>query len=301
MKTNHKEYQDQFEGMMDTLTWVINRKSNEALTPSDYTTFLRGNFGPASQIIEKYYPFSLFESAFDGSTKLAVLTAIATVITDSEFKCSGYQSAVQAARNNIPAWMYEFTHNSTCAWLNTMPQKDIQFFHAAHTAELPYVFGNLHFDFPAHNENCTGSQVEFNLSKQMMNLWTAMAENASPETEAIHWPQFKITPKDMNTPGMIFGNSSTPGSIDFSVCRVWAQVDAMLDASNTTAKGTPSETPSGSSGKPTVSPFSGAVTISPPTRGSVICSVLLTAAATFAYIGPGIGEYFTELGTMQMY
>lgn len=198
---------------MDALAKYNTTKAVEAITAADYTIFLRGNWGSAVQSIQRYYPLSMFESATDGSTALAVLYAISTVLTDAHFKCPGYQSAVRAARNNVPAWMYEFTHNSTCVWLDTMPQSALTVFGAAHTAEIPYVFGNLNFDFPTQNTTCTGSTLDWNLSKQMITLWTAMAETAKPTTEDIFWPQFKITPKGLMTPGMIFGNSSTPGSI----------------------------------------------------------------------------------------
>lgn len=278
MKANHVNLQDQREGIMDTLTKYNTTKAVEALTAADYTAFLRGNWGSAAQIIQKYYPLSLFESPTNGSTPLAVLFAISTVLTDSHFKCPGYQSAVQATRKNVSAWMYEFTHNSTCVWLDTMPQSAISVFGAAHTAEIPYVFGNLNFNFPTQNTNCTGSPVERNLSKQMMNLWTAMAETAEPSTGDISWPQFKITPKGLSTPGMIFGNSSTPGSIDFSACKLWAQVDAVVDASNATATATPSS----SSGKPPTSPTNGAAMTLPTTKISVALGVFLMAVTMVA-------------------
>lgn len=145
---------------MDALAKYNTTKAVEAITAADYTTFLRGNWGSAVQSIQRYFPLSMFESATDGSTALAVLYAISTVLTDAHYKCPGYQSAVRAARNNVPAWMYEFTHNSTCVWLDTMPQSALTVFGAAHTAEIPYVFGNLNFDFPTQNTTCTGSTLD---------------------------------------------------------------------------------------------------------------------------------------------
>lgn len=271
---------------MDSLTTYDKPAIVASLTAANYTAFLRGNFGPATQTIEKYYPLSLFESAA-GSTGLGVLEAIAHVITDAEYRCPSYQAAVHSTRKNTPVWMYEFTHNSTCAWLDTVPQSAMPLMGAAHTAEIPYVFGNMHFDFPSKGTNCTNSRSEHDLSNEMISLWTAMAENAKPSTDEIHWPQFKITPKP-NAPGMVFGNSSMPGEIDFSVCKLWAQVDAMLNGNNSTATGTPSSSSSGNpTVSPTVSPINGAVTVS-TTSGSVIFSALLTAAATFGYTYIGI-------------
>ncbi|KAJ5624200.1 hypothetical protein N7510_000509 [Penicillium lagena] len=268
---------NQKEGMMDTLTKYDSKEKVKLATPAAYTEFLRYNWGTAAQIIEKHYPLSLFKSATN-SIGLAVIAAMATVNTDVHFKCSGYQCAMQATRKNFPAWMYEFTHNSTCAWLNTMPQAEVSLFGAAHTAEIPCIFGNLHFDFPSKNTTCTGKPLEWNLSKQMMSLWTAMAENASPSTEAIHWPQFQITSSKLETPGMIFGNSSAPGSIDIAACRLWTQVDAMLAASNATDTGTPSS----GTGKPSSLPTSGATTTLSASKDFAALSMLLMGLAVLA-------------------
>ncbi len=252
---------------MDTLTKYNTTEAAKSATPAAYTEFLRNNFGPAAQEIEKYYALSLFESA-----PAPVVAAIATVITDAEFKCPGYQSAVQATYKGVPAWIYEFTHNSTCVWLDTMPPGDASYFGAAHTAEIPYVFGNLHFDF--QNTTCIGTDAEHGLSKQMMSLWTAMAEQGSPSTQQVHWPPFQITTQDSGTPALIFGNSSVPGTIDFSACGLWAQVDAMLTATNSNATES-----SGSAGKPTDVPANSGARISFFTAGTFITLSMLLLAA----------------------
>ncbi|OAA67799.1 Carboxylesterase, type B [Akanthomyces lecanii RCEF 1005] len=205
---------NQREGMMDTLTKYNSTEAAASATPAAYTKFLKDNFGPAAAIIEKYYGLSLFQS-----TPLPVIAAISTVATDAEYKCPAYASAAQTVRNNVPAWVYEFTHNSTCVWLDTMPQAFIDDFGAAHTAELPYVSGNLHFDFADKNSSCTGTSDEWSLSKEMMGLWTAMAEKGNPSTNDIHWPEFRATTNGSDIQGMVFGNFSIPGVIDFSLRR----------------------------------------------------------------------------------
>ncbi|KAF9890629.1 hypothetical protein FE257_005760 [Aspergillus nanangensis] len=258
----------QQEGMMSALSRYNSIPKIKSATPAAYTSFLQGNFGRAARLVEHYYPLSLFKS-----TQFPVIAAIETVITDAEFKCPGYQSAVQAAQKNMPAWIYEFTHNSSCVWLSTMQQAYVSVYGAAHTAELPYVFGNLDFDFPDQNTTCTGTPAEWDLSKEMDSLWTAMAENGNPSTEDIHWPSFEITATGADTPGMIFGNSSTPGAIDFSPCKLWARVDAMLSGNNATATATPSGTP-----KPTESSLEnsgGAARISLATVNLLATSIFL--------------------------
>ncbi|KAJ5082004.1 hypothetical protein N7532_011047 [Penicillium argentinense] len=158
------------------------------------------------------YPLSLFNSS-----ESPVVAAISTVITDAEFRCPGYHMAVLDRRKNMPAWMYEFIQNSTCVWLSTIEQEFASAYGASHTAELPYVCGNLHFDFTCRNTTCTGTSAEYDLSKQMRSLWTAVAEIGKPSTDDITWPEFQLSTDGSESPSMIFGNSSVPGSLDFSV------------------------------------------------------------------------------------
>lgn len=278
--------QDQQEGNLDAIGKYPSAELIANLTAADYKAFLQGDFGPAAQIVEKYYPLSAFESAVKklGLTNGAgVFEAISTVITDAHYKCPTYESAKSTARNGNPVWTYEFTHNNTCAWLDTLVPiaDDLSFIGAAHTAEIPFVFANLNFSYPAENYTCSGSTVEWDLSNEMTSLWTAMAENGKPSTKAIQWPKFKITSTGSKTPGMVFGNSSTPGQIDFSVCKLWAQVSALLDGGNATAT---AKSSSSSSVTPTASPTSSfavsdGVTVSPSIGGSILLSVVLMGAA----------------------
>lgn len=95
----------------------------------------------------------------------------------------------------------------------------------------------MDFSYPKENYTCSASQAERELSKEMISLWTAMTENGKPSTEAIQWPRFKTT-SSANTPGMVFGNSSASGNIDFSICKLWAKVGEMLDGGNITTSKT---------------------------------------------------------------
>ena len=199
---------------MDTLSAYNSVEAAKSATLQAYTKFLRDNFGPAAGLIEKYYDLSISKAS-----PLPVIGAIATLVTDAQFKCPGYESTANAAHNDIPAWVYEFSHNSTCAWLDTMPQEAVSVFHAAHTAEIPYIFGNLHFDFSKRKNDLHWHSDKMALSKQMMSLWAAMSESADPSTNDIHWPQFRPS-EDFQSPGMIFGSSSIAGPIDFSACEL---------------------------------------------------------------------------------
>ncbi|KAJ5390512.1 uncharacterized protein N7496_001580 [Penicillium cataractarum] len=277
---------NQQEGTLDAIGKYPSAELIANLTAADYKAFLEGDFGSAAQTIEKYYPLSVFESAVKeaGLTSGAgVFKAISTVITDAHFKCPTYESAKSTARNGTPVWTYEFTHNSTCAWLDTLVAiaDDLSFLGAAHTAEIPFVFSNLDFSYSEDNYTCSSSTAERELSNEMISLWTAMAENGKPSTKAIQWPEFKITSTGSKTPGMVFGNSSTPGQIDYSICKLWAQVSALLDGRNSTAT---AKSSSSSSVTPTASPtssfaVSGGVTVSPSTGGSILLSAVLMGAA----------------------
>jgi hypothetical protein len=51
----------------------------------------------------------------------------------------------------------------------------------------------------------------------MRKLWTEMAENGNPSTDDVQWPRFEVTANGSSTPGLIIGNSTVPGLIDYSV------------------------------------------------------------------------------------
>lgn len=191
------------------------------------------------------------------------------VITDSTYRCPAWYGAAQATRNNISAWTYEFTHNSTCTWLWTISEDEVSYIGGAHTSELPFVFGNLDNSY-LPNGTCNSTSAEYRLGAQMMDSWTAMAENADPSTEAVNWPQFQNT-KNLSTPGMVFGNSSVAGTISYEYCDMWIQVNEILSASNATASG--SNGNATSSSVPTMA--NGATTVLPTTGSFLVLSVML--------------------------
>lgn len=269
--------------------WAISSK--EIPSSSLYKDFLRKNFGDAAGLVEKYYKPALFESATASiaasgaipgynKTSLAILFAMATVVTDSDYKCPVWNAASKAARKDIPAWTYEFTHNSTCTWLHTIDQKTISLFGGVHTAELPFVFGNLNNQY-LPNGTCNSTSAEYHLGEQMMNSWTAMAENSDPSTEDIHWPRFHTTEKNFSSPGMIFGKSAVSGPIDFTGCDLWTRVDAILSASNTTATGTPGNGNGNSTSSAPPTQTNSAVTILPTSGCILALSMLFMALAGF--------------------
>ncbi|KAE8333043.1 hypothetical protein BDV39DRAFT_199394 [Aspergillus sergii] len=96
-----------------------------------------------------------------------------------------------------------------------------------------------------------------------------MVEAGNPSTDAIQLLVFTITSAGANTPGMIFGNSSTSGTIDFFVCKLWAQISAMLDVNATASTG-----PNGS--------------VLPSPRSSPTCAGPFEDGAVYASVGGSI-------------
>lgn len=221
VSTNQTNFNDQKEGVLDTISQYPSTQAIERATAAQYQTFLSDDLGVAAHLVGKYYPLSLFQASVGNSTGWAVFEAMATVLTDAHFKCPGYKGLLEAARKIISVWTYEFTHNSSCVWLDTMEQSAISVYGATRTAERPYLFGNLEFDL---NTNCNSTPTEYILGKQMRKLWTAMAENGNPSTDDVQWPRFEVTANDSSTPSLIISNSTVPGLIDYSVCPLWAKV-----------------------------------------------------------------------------
>jgi hypothetical protein len=163
----------------------------------------------------------------------------------------------------------------------------LSFLGAAHTAEIPFVFANLDFDYTGEGVNytCKSTDAERALSEEMISLWTAMAETGNPSTEAIAWPEFSITASGANTPGIVFGNESAAGMIDFSVCKLWAQVSAMLDGVGNSTAPSPSGSsivaPSATASPTSAVPFDGGA-VSASARGSIVVSLFAVVAAIFA-------------------
>ncbi|KAJ5155802.1 hypothetical protein N7492_008605 [Penicillium capsulatum] len=242
------------------------------------------------KIIQSQYPLSKFKQLGD----LAAFAAISQVITDSNYKCPAYFGAVQTAEKKIPAWTYEFSRKPTCPWMKSLcvlPRGQFSMVGAAHTSEIPYVFGNMqHYNFS--DKSCKVPASEHRLSKQMISLWTAMAKNANPSTEAIQWPRFNGTAKSYSSAGLIFGNTTTSGDVDYKSCELWAKVRAMQSTGNATTtggatngsgSGTGSTTGTGT-GSPTSSaspiptswiPTNSAVGTVPATGGILALSALL--------------------------
>jgi hypothetical protein len=219
--------------------YATNPDGPAGATAADYTTFLQDNFGSAASLVEQHYPLSLFNS-----TPYPVFFAISQVLTESTYTCSAYRGLNRAVQKNIPVWTYLYDHTPSCQWLSFVPAEALPLVGATHTAEIPFVFGNL-VNMPSPNGTCNSTTQEHAISAFLKKAWTAMAANGSPSTKDFHWPPYENSSQSL---GINIVNSTTAGVVDYSSCQLWDQINNnFLKASNSTAAnstGTASLTPS---------------------------------------------------------
>jgi para-nitrobenzyl esterase len=290
-----RQHSDSNEGIIYTLLWAYKAlEAKQIPTTSLYKDFLSKNFGKAASLVGKYYSPSLFETeakavlksaselteAGYNTTSLAILLAMTKVITDSTYKCPAWYGAAQATRKNIPSWVYEFSHSPTCPWLYTFDKSQVSLFGGSHTSELPFVFGNLDNSYLPTGD-CNSTSAEWKLGGQMMDLWTAMAENGKPSTKEIDWPQFQNQGKNLTVPGLLFDNSASSGTVNYTGCDLWIQVNAMLSVTNATASGTPTGATGVSTASPSPTQFNGATTRFPNIERYLALTMLLLGLAVF--------------------
>ncbi|KAI4595673.1 hypothetical protein KJ359_006662 [Pestalotiopsis sp. 9143b] len=204
--------------------------SDQPLTEENYTDFLT-QWGPASSAIGEQYPLSLFEAS-NLTTTEAVVAAITHIVTQSSYTCSSYKALRAAVSAGTPAYAYRFNHTPSCPWLwesgVEFPGPELaDYFLSAHTAELPFVFGNL-VNQPWGNGTCNATAAEFALCDSMTAAWTAMAAHGDPSTEEQSWPRFDAC----QTRGIWIQDAAEVTQLDFSECHFWDEVFADLGGVN---------------------------------------------------------------------
>ncbi|KAK6216052.1 hypothetical protein LQW54_003826 [Pestalotiopsis sp. IQ-011] len=88
------------------------------------------------------------ENYTDFLAQWAVVAAITHIVTQSSYTCSSYKALRAAVSAGTPAYAYRVNHTPSCPWLwesgAEFPGPELaDYFLSAHTAELPFVFGNL--------------------------------------------------------------------------------------------------------------------------------------------------------------
>ena len=165
-------------------------------TVANYTEFI-GGFGPeVAKEIEKRYPLSAYNTT--GSTTEAVIAAISDISTISTYTCQSYYVLQAAAAAGTPAYAYRFNHTPSCAWLDFPgdggffpPKQDAVYVGATHTAEIPYIFGNLN-NMPFNLGKCNSTETEYLMGDQLRSSWIAMAATGNPSSSLLNWPQYDL-------------------------------------------------------------------------------------------------------------
>ena len=226
-------YTDSNEGAL----FVLGQFQSTTITTAEYTTFLHDNFGSAAPLVAQAYPIAAFNSS-----PFPAFTAMAEIITDVSYFCPAYRALNLAVQNGIPAWTYLFNHTPSCAWFNFIPQQALELLGATHTAEIPFVFGNLD-NLPLPNGTCNLTTSELDISDTLISAWTAMAATGNPSPDSgLQWPSYNTS----HSLGVNIDNSTTVGVVDYTACKFWDTLDATVlnfTAGNaTTTTGPPSAT-----------------------------------------------------------
>lgn len=191
------------------------------ITESNYTQFLSA-WGSASHAIGQVYPLSKFNGT--GRTSDAVVTTISHIITTTSFACPSFKTLRAAKRAKTPAFAYRFDRTPSCPWLlvggQEVPAKPLlPYFRSAHTAEIPFVFGNMDRE-PFGQGNCSFSESDRAVSSTLISAWTSMAARASPSTLKRNWPRFD----SCNGRGLYIGDEISAKTLDFDECAFWDEI-----------------------------------------------------------------------------
>ena len=102
-------------------------------------------------------------------------------ITDTSFRCSAVMTAAWHAATGAPVYSYQFEQS--------IPGKEAD--GAAHSYELPYVFGNLLSAGPLAGPYTAADR---SLSSTIVDYWTNFAKNGDPNARPLpSWPKFNDT------------------------------------------------------------------------------------------------------------
>ncbi|GJN73942.1 hypothetical protein PLICBS_008026 [Purpureocillium lilacinum] len=160
-------------------------KADNSSAEDAYARFLDawGRVGPS---IGNKYPLSAFNNSIN-----AIVTRINTL---AGFKCPAYKTLRATSAAGVPAYAYQFNHVPSCPWVwirgkKFPPRRFVDEFGATHTAELPFVFGNLD-NMPVGNGSCHSTAAERDISRGLVAAWTAMAADGDPSTHGRKWPRF---------------------------------------------------------------------------------------------------------------
>ncbi len=132
--------------------------------------------------------------------------------TDSTFRCGSVELVQAAAEARIPVWQYQFEH--------FVPGKEAQ--GAAHSYEVPYVFGNLsNTGFSAANYG----KADRALSELMASYWVNFARTGNPNGPGLpRWPAYRQRSKSyLRLSGGLAGNAAVAADLRGELCRLFVR------------------------------------------------------------------------------
>ncbi|KAI2465933.1 alpha/beta-hydrolase [Annulohypoxylon bovei var. microspora] len=186
------------------------------LTETQYDEFLAYNFGPLASRVNETYSVA---GTFNGS----VLAALTTIVTDVSYRCPSYRALLQAEKSGVAVWSYRFSHVPSCGWYAGIESAWIPSLGATHTSEIPFVF-NFTSGMPPPDGNCTFTQPEQALSRDMSRAWTNMAGLGRPADQSA-WPAWTSNA----SVGVVMDDAMEPGVVDYTECIFWDAVNSELN------------------------------------------------------------------------
>jgi para-nitrobenzyl esterase len=130
--------------------------------------------------------------------------------TDSTFRCGTVEMARLSAASGNPTWQYQFEQ--------FVPSKEAQ--GAAHSFEVPYVFGNLlNTGFSAADYG----PADRALSDVMVRYWSNFAKRGDPNGPGLPaWPKYQPTTKGyLRLASTLPGNAQAATDLRGEVCRLF--------------------------------------------------------------------------------
>ncbi|CAF9925465.1 hypothetical protein IMSHALPRED_006481 [Imshaugia aleurites] len=221
------------------------------VTEADYTSFISQSTGSYAQQVMQAYPLNSYNatSVVSPIPGYAPFYALANIITDAVNLCGTRRVLDITTQAQISTFAYFDAHTPKCTWEVTIPASDLKLLGAAHASELQYVW-NQTVDLPPPNGNCSQTSQEREISQVLASAWTAMAKNAKPgDVNGTAWPLYSMN----NTQGLLISNSTSVGSINYTICdELWDPYElARLQNATSATSNTATSSGGSSAGAPT--------------------------------------------------
>jgi para-nitrobenzyl esterase len=145
------------------------------------TAAIAEQYGDAGPALAQLYPVS----EFDGGSPNPYQAALTRIVGDSILVCSTYDSALLAANQGGPVYMYNFDVPVEISGVVGSSPGEL-YLGASHGSELPFVFGT--------SPQFATDAPQASLSQLMERYWTRFAKSGDPNGGSdLSWPTFSAT------------------------------------------------------------------------------------------------------------